>query len=517
MSSLQPQQPPPAQRQSSEAQDPSIEPSSHSEPQQPSERRESLSRSTASVDSQTLLLNNPTATITAPVSEASPTERDTRTTDEPQKCWICFSDETEDSPTSSRWRSPCSCALTAHESCLLDWVADLEAPSSRRRSGTPAKIECPQCKSKIFVARPKNYLVEAVNRVDSATSRLVVPGIVLTLVGSIWVGFTAHGMSSVYLVFGRRDFETLVGNLERLSLKWVVGFPVIPVVLILSRTTFADGVLPALPAIFLASNFQNNRTILSRSPAIWPPSAAMTVALLPYLRAVYNRLYERLFTKWEQKWMKEVQPRAGENGDGDVDHDHAHNHHNEGGIGFDWNLELEIVEEVEEEEQPAQRRRRNRNQARGEVLREAPGEPQAENARDATDQGEGEAQNNNEDQQGDRPENPEANRQAAVQRNGLVLTTSRIADAVMGALCFPAVASAMGELLRLGLPNKWTRPVFSGRPGLLHTKWGRSIIGGCLFVVMKDTLLLYSKYRTARDHRLRKILNYDKRSGRYVN
>jgi hypothetical protein len=85
------------------------------------------------------------------------------------------------------------------------------------------------------------------------------------------------------------------------------------------------------------------------------------------------------------------------------------------------------------------------------------------------------------------------------------------ADTIMGALFFPAVAAAMGEVLKISLPAKWVGRgvgVRVGGRGLLTEKWGRSLVGGCLFVVLKDVVTLYCKWRKARDFGRRRVLDF---------
>lgn len=172
---------PPQRQQSSQQRRQSPEASS---PQQ--HRRSSIPQSATSEDSQTVLLSHPSSSESSPVLEPQATQQarpKLQTTDsnkDPRKCWICFADETEDTPTSSEWRSPCPCSLTAHESCLLDFVADLEAPQNRKSTGPP-KIECPQCKAKITIARPRSLVVEGVQAVQRATARFILPFTVVTL------------------------------------------------------------------------------------------------------------------------------------------------------------------------------------------------------------------------------------------------------------------------------------------------------------------------------------------------
>lgn len=467
--------------------------SSHTE-----QTNSSLSKSTSSIDSQTVLLNESTVSETpADSSHFNPQQSRPSAPEEPRKCWICFSDETEDTPASSRWRSPCPCALTAHESCLLDWVADLEAPTSRRRSGASPKIKCPQCKNNIVIARPRNYLVEGFKVVDRFASKLVVPGLILTVAGSLYTGATLHGASSVYFIFGRKDFEMMIQNPESISAKWLAGFPLIPFILVFSRTTLVDGALPALPILFFASQIPASRNNSLPTESLWPPSAAMTFAVIPYLRGAYNEVYRRLFSEREQRWLKQVQPRAGEAGDDEAEQlGDVEDGHEEGGLAFDWNLEVEIVEEVVEEDP-------------------LPPPQAAEPA--GGEEGDGAQARNGQPNNGAQQQNQRANQQQAGNRpHPLVVTTSRVGEVVMGALCFPAIASLMGEILKLGLPRSWTQTQWVRRPGILHTKWGRSIVGGCLFIVMKDTLVLYSRYRTARDHRMRRVMNYDKEQGKNV-
>lgn len=460
-------------------------------------RPRSPPQSESSEDSQIVLLNQPSI-------PASPTENTQKppqaqqpsSDDEPRKCWICFADETEDTPTSSAWRSPCPCALTAHECCLLDWVADLEAPTTRRHTRAPAKIQCPQCKSDIIIARPRSYVVKGVNAVERIAGRLVLPGIVATLAGSLLTGCWVHGLTTVYVVFGRDDFKHLIGvdSGRGISAKWGIGLPMIPLVLVLSRTSIADNILPVLPILFFATHIPDSRL----SADLWPPSAAMTIATLPYIRGVYNELYKRIFAEKEQRWIKEVQPRAGENNDDDLrnqehrdeDADREAPEAREGNVGFELNLEVEIFEEMDD---PPPQFGNN---------------PQfGHNAPQAPEQGQAQA---NANPAGQNPAPAPAARQ-----NNLIVSTSRVADTIIGALCFPVIASVMGQLIKVGLPRRLTE--YSGgrhRPGLLQTKWGRTILGGCLFVVMKDTLQLYSRYKIAQDHRKRRVLDYDRSKGR---
>jgi hypothetical protein len=89
---------------------------------------------------------------------------------------------------------------------------------------------------------------------------------------------------------------------------------------------------------------------------------------------------------------------------------------------------------------------------------------------------------------------------------------SRVAKSIMGALVFPGISALMGDLLRTALPASWTRLYPGQKPTkFLQTRWGRSIVGGCLFVVLKDAVTLYVRWKMAQNHQKRQIANYKKR------
>ena len=474
---------------------------------------------------------------------------------EPRKCWICFSDETEDSPLSSEWRSPCPCALVAHESCLLDWIADVQAPGTRKRGNAGAEIRCPQCRSEIVVARPRSLIVDAVSAFDRVTGRLIFPGLVAVFGGFVWSGCLAHGINTLYAIFGTEDaariladrvqpgisssqgytsqtalMATFMSPFVTAASRWRwrldLGVPLIPVVLVLSRTTLADSILPILPIIFFATPGSDREPL---DYTRWPPSAAMSIAALPYLRGVYNGLYERAFGPSIRRWAKEMQPRsgeveldAGEAAQGQADEVVAAEEIRDDDVLMEINVRVDLMDDQDGEDE------------------EGPEDPApegaavaADNETDATnvlapDQvadgqfnadplGPGAEQQQQEQQEQQPPPPPPPPQQPPhLQRaNDLVISTGRLADTIIGALLFPGISSAMGSLLKRALPKAWTtaRAAADGRPatGFLQTKWGRSIVGGCLFVVLKDSLILYARWEQARTHRHRRVLDYQKK------
>jgi hypothetical protein len=501
--------------------------------------RRTESISAASVDSQTLLLNSPPSRFSKSAEQeqkATQTQPEaTQPDEEPRKCWICFSDETEDDSTSSEWRSPCPCVLVAHERCLLDWIADLEAPNSRRRAGGQSgKILCPQCKSEIKLERPQSVIVNAVRRIERLTGSMLLPGFLFVAATGTVATLTIAGQTAVFQIFGPLDatrilrprmpdlrgasFSEMMIEYMRMNWRINIGVPLIPAVLVASRTTFADSILPFLPLIFFVSSGRPQDDLLQFS---WPPSAAFTIATLPYVRGIYNAYYERVWMPKEQRWLKEVQPRAGTE---------------EGGIA-EIRIEDEHIQDILIEEDDAEEEGDieavdvevdfdifadlgdwNNGGAADNDLAENPPAANPLNAPPQDDEGDGGPPLADLPQPQEPapvpniPAQPAAPRRQRVRRErNIAFSTTTIADTILGALVFPSIAAFAGEVLKNVLPKAWvTLPYVSSKPkGFLQTQWGRSILGGCLFVGMKDAVMLYVRWKMARNHRLRTVLDYD--------
>lgn len=554
MASLPPQHPA-SQRKSS--------PPAEASSSQPEQAARSNSFSAQSVDSQTLLLNSPPKQAATPASEeqkeAPPQSESSEEDDEPRRCWICFNDDTEDDEITSEWRSPCTCSLVAHEKCLLDWIADMEAPSSSRRAGKrAAKVLCPQCKSEIKIARPRSYIVDAVRLGEKLTGTLLLPGFALVTGTALYSTLTLAGTHTIYQLFGTEDALQILAPLyeapdmriaspvlrmfNHLQQHWRLdlGLPLIPTVLITSRTSFGDSFLPFLPLIFFVSSGQPGDEMLQLQ---WPPSAAFSFAALPYIRGFYNAFYDRICLPREKKWLKEIQPRAdAEDADAledeHVHHDHDHDHGDENVVDIEidlnifggWNNGGAEDNHGAEENPPV-------------PIARGPARPIDAPPMDDEDddmpplieiepQAAAPAPNI--------PRQPAQPRRQRAREEGNVASFSptSLADTILGALIFPSIAAAMGEVLRYSLPKSWVTPPSGspvtswlggwiatggrsgtkGRPtGFLQTRWGRSLVGGCLFVGLKDAMLLYVRWKMAQSHRRRRILDHDpkdKKAGR---
>lgn len=84
-----------------------------------------------------------------------------------------------------------------------------------------------------------------------------------------------------------------------------------------------------------------------------------------------------------------------------------------------------------------------------------------------------------------------------------------VINSLVRTLMLPGISFATGELLRLCLPQSWAqRPPGLAPTGLLQEQWGRSLVGGCLYVVFRDLFRLYVKHRKAKILPSTKIMEY---------
>lgn len=113
-------------------------------------------------------------------------------------------------------------------------------------------------------------------------------------------------------------------------------------------------------------------------------------------------------------------------------------------------------------------------------------------------------ENNNNNQQA--PEEP------VREARGTSTTFIDLLNGVVSALTFPLVCWASGEVLRHTLPTPWvTRPQPRIVTGLLQEQWGRSLVGGAMYVVARDMVKLYTKHRRVEVRKRRRVRNVPRR------
>lgn len=267
----------------------------------------------------------------------------------------------------------------------------------------------------------------------------------------------------------------------------------------------------------------------------WPPSPQLAAAAFPYIRAAYNNLYHEFACPYMDKWDRKIlglpEPappaanrrnpnqarRARPQGDAN---DANRNGGFVGGLidavfdtfeipDVELDVDVEVVEgEIEDENAIA----------RLQVLVE---ELEEEEEDDEVPAAEGEAgqqqvQGNNQQPAVQQP--AQAAPAPAPRQRGLQASLRDMTNALASTLLLPMISAGMGELIRLALPKHLTTAPggfgrFRYKTGLLQDQWGRNLVGGCIYIVLRDAFKLYTKYRMAENKPLRRIRNIDRRRG----
>lgn len=109
-------------------------------------------------------------------------------------------------------------------------------------------------------------------------------------------------------------------------------------------------------------------------------------------------------------------------------------------------------------------------------------------------------------------DNNQAQEEPIRERNGTSTTLTELVNGVVTALTFPLVCWGAGEVLRCAVPEHWVaRPHPRVVTGLLQEQWGRSLIGGMVFVVARDVLNLYTKHRRVQVRKHRRVRSVPRR------
>lgn len=276
----------------------------------------------------------------------------------------------------------------------------------------------------------------------------------------------------------------------------------------------------------------------------WPPSPRMAIVALPILRKMYFSVWRDFVMPYEVKLNRQISglppldPQQAADG---ALHRQDMERNGEGGfIGLLQNI-LDVLDPDEEDPAAAANnggrearaggrneirleQREEGDEIRVELLIEELGEDGAELPNGVRndeqddhahwDQAQGEINGHPPENQREAPQAPPA------RRMGLGGLLSNVSNSIVGALLLPGISFAMGEVLRLILPRSWTTapprnhwlfgPSASGRPGLLQQQWGRSFVGGCLYVVLNDAIRVYSKSRQVAAMQNRRVKNVDR-------
>ncbi|RKP35001.1 hypothetical protein BJ085DRAFT_40921 [Dimargaris cristalligena] len=187
-------------------------------------------------------------------------------TDGPRRCWICLGDETD---STGSWSQPCPCSLVCHTQCLMRWVTESQ------REDPQMQIRCPQCNTPYKMDRQHSHIVRFINRLEPLATKAALTIAASGLTSCAFTCMTTYGAYAVLTLCGSLEGTRLLGSPTPWGWRIWVGLPLIPMILVGSRTPIFDNVLPLLPLIFVQPH--------DLSPT-FPPNSATIVTALPWVR-----------------------------------------------------------------------------------------------------------------------------------------------------------------------------------------------------------------------------------------
>ncbi|ANB12058.1 E3 ubiquitin-protein ligase MARCH5 [Sugiyamaella lignohabitans] len=236
---------------------------------------------------------------------------------EDYRCWICLGTADEPPPHNQKdhhWCRPCRCNLVSHQTCLLEWAAEVAStnPRSLLYNSGPKTPQCPQCKSAIHIAKSKSLFIQLRDRIEAANASGFQLFFVTVIGGSIasavYTSLYALGAASIRCICPRDMALPLLGisvtdqfvQIQPLSVRRMLLVPSIPIVLLLSgsRSTFADVVTLLMPL-----------TLSDGDHLPWKLTGPrLTMALLPLARIGYHVLYDSLVEPIIQLCAARIRP-----------------------------------------------------------------------------------------------------------------------------------------------------------------------------------------------------------------
>ncbi|KAG9240122.1 hypothetical protein BJ878DRAFT_318982 [Calycina marina] len=395
-------------------------------------------------------------------------------------CWICQQDYSEEPANAHKeWRTPCPCSATAHNDCLIEWI--------KKRPRPFEEVKCPICTTVLVVDRPVvGHIAEFLGTMELAYKISVLPTTMFGVVFCLYGGSLLYGKYTLSTVFGREETRKLLTPTKldllgiwgtsrvvdairqalnfvapgKLCWKELVAVPLIAPTLIIWKSGFIDRIFDIMPFFYFA--FHRNTQL----------TPASTIAMLPWIRSTYNEIYAHTFAAQERRWDAAVyRPRSP-----------ALVPEPQGVADF-----------INRQDQADQANQFNNPPAPA----PAPA-AEGENEDDGVIFGIDVAIEEN-----GGPDNP--NGDQPVRRN---YPTAGALNTIVGALLFPSIAASVGGLFALTLPAKIVDKG-RGATGLISEKWGRVVVGGACFAVIRDAVLLYGKWRRARAMQDVKVRNWN--------
>lgn len=241
-----------------------------------------------------------------------------------RQCFICLLDSTE-TPKNEEWVNPCPCTLEAHQSCMLRWVAEMEATGGpgRGRGRRSSTLQCPACKGTIQVFEPFDPALWLRDRVLRSYSA-VTPVLLVCLVGGSTFGAMAKfGEFSVATFAGSyaavRRWQ-LKGMRRPLQARWLLTaagleFAVVHTAKLWLLASIGPGLVihkafSGIDSLILPIALASSMYMAAKDSHLRrPPSYGWALTIMPAVSVCYSHAYYVLFGRFEKRLNAAIRGR----------------------------------------------------------------------------------------------------------------------------------------------------------------------------------------------------------------
>jgi hypothetical protein len=173
------------------------------------------------------------------------------------------------------------------------------------------QMSCPQCKEPYRLQQNVSIFYKLACYYNNRVNRIVPFFAGFGFVSGAYCALTIQGWYAL-VTFCGPDLAARIlseANWGRPSyiIRMIFGLQFIPLWLLASRTRYFDSVLPFIPLAFIEQDtvtiYPHPRvTFVPTMPRLETLPPGLTMCVLPWLRIVYNKLWDRFVAPYERKW-----------------------------------------------------------------------------------------------------------------------------------------------------------------------------------------------------------------------
>ena len=173
------------------------------------------------------------------------------------------------------------------------------------------QMTCPQCKEPYRLQQNVSALYKLACYYNNRINKIVPFIAGLGFVSGAYCALTVHGWYALCTFCGEDLALRLFSdeNWARPSyvIRMLFGLQFIPIWLLASRMRYFDSVLPFIPLLFIeqdhVSIYPHPRlSLTSATPRYETLPPGLTICVLPWLRIVYNKLWDRFVSPYVKEW-----------------------------------------------------------------------------------------------------------------------------------------------------------------------------------------------------------------------